>query len=212
MLRRVIIVGNRRFHGLAHLGPGWNNSLLLILDATNNNVVLPRKLILPGLINRPVIVIAAIDRNRVIGRGGGMPWHLPADLRRFKQTTLGTSVIMGRKTYESIGRPLSGRQNIVISRQSDFAANGCELASSLDLALRLAQRPELMVIGGGEIYRLALPIADRLLITEVDTCINGGQVRFPKIEPHVWLEINRAHRAADCDNRFDLEFVEYQRR
>ena len=153
-----------------------------------------------------------MDHNRVIGRDGGMPWHLPADLSHFKQTTLGKSVIMGRKTYESIGRPLPGRQNIVISRRPDFLAVGCELAASLDLALELAHSAEVMIIGGGEIYLLALPLANRLVITVVNTIVDGGQVWFPEIEPGLWLETSRKHRPADRDNPFDLEFVEYLRK
>lgn len=164
------------------------------------------------IVDKQVTLIAAMDHNQVIGRDGHMPWHLPADLRHFKHTTLGKSVIMGRKTYQSIGRPLPGRQNIVISRRPDFQAVNCELATSLELALRLAQSPEVMIIGGGQIYRLALPLASRLVITEVDTLIDGGQIRFPEIEPDLWLETGREHRPADRHNPFDLEFVEYRRK
>ena len=163
-------------------------------------------------VQKHVTLIAAMDHNRVIGRAGEMPWHLPADLSHFKQTTLGQSVIMGRGTYLSIGRALPGRQNIVISRQPGFQAVGCELAATLDLALQLAQSLEVMIIGGGEIYRLALPIATRLVITEVDTRIDGGQVWFPVIDSGLWLETDREHRPADRDNPFDLEFVEYRRK
>lgn len=153
-----------------------------------------------------------MDRDRVIGRGGDMPWHLPADLAHFKQTTMGKSVIMGRKTYQSISRPLPGRQNIVISRQVDFLATGCQVADSLDRGLGLAQTTEVMIIGGGEIYRLAMPIASRLIITQVDTRVIGGQVWFPEIKLSVWRELHRQRRVADKPNAFDLEFVEYQKK
>ena len=161
--------------------------------------------------DQQLTLIAAMDQNRVIGRDGDMPWHLPADLRHFKQTTLDRPVIMGRKTWQSIGRALPDRQNIVISRTTGLQAPGCELANSLDAALQLAQGLEVMIIGGGEIYQLAMPLASRLVITEVDTVIEGGQVWFPEIDPDLWLETARTSHPADIKNRFSLEFVEYQR-
>ena len=161
--------------------------------------------------DQKLTLIAAMDKNQVIGRDGDMPWHLPADLHHFKQTTLGRPVIMGRKTWQSIGRALPDRQNIVISRTTGFEAPGCELANSLDAALQLAQGLEVMIIGGGEIYQLAMPLASRLVITEVDTVIEGGQVWFPEIDPDLWLETARTSHPADSKNRFDLEFVEYHR-
>ena len=161
--------------------------------------------------DQQLTLIAAMDQNRVIGRDGDMPWHLPADLRHFKQTTLDRPVIMGRKTWQSIGRALPDRQNIVISRTTGLQAPGCELANSLDAALQLAQGLEVMIIGGGEIYQLAMPLASRLVITEVDTVIEGGQVWFPEIDPDLWLETARTSHPADSKNRFYLEFVEYQR-
>jgi dihydrofolate reductase len=159
-----------------------------------------------------ISLIAAMDRNRVIGRDAGMPWHLPADLAHFKKTTLGKPIIMGRKTFESIGRALPGRQNIVISRQAGLEMPGCERVVSLESALSSAKGREAMIIGGGEIYALAMPVASQLYITEVDTLIEDGEVWFPVIDPDSWLETDRVHRPADGDNPFDLDFVEYHRK
>ena len=115
-------------------------------------------------------VIVAVADNGVIGRDNALPWHLPEDLRYFKRVTLGKPIVMGRRTFESIGRPLPGRTNIVISRDPGFAAVGIEVAASLDAALQLASgAAEVVVIGGAEIYRLAIPRADRLYVTEVHT-------------------------------------------
>ncbi len=121
-----------------------------------------------------VVLIAAVARNGAIGRDGGMPWHLSADLQRFKRTTLGAPVIMGRKTWDSIGRPLPGRRSIVITRDAQWQAQGAEKAGSLQAALRLAEGAETaFVIGGAQIYAQALPLADRLLLTEIDADFEG---------------------------------------
>ena len=156
-------------------------------------------------------LIAAMDRNRLIGRDNTLPWRLPEDLRHFKATTLGKPVIMGRKTWESIGRPLPGRRNIVVSRNPDYPLQGAERAASLDAALTLAEdtgTDEIFVIGGGDLYRQALPRARRLYLTEIDAS-HEGDAWFPEIPPGEWREVAREeHRAADG---LPFAFVRYER-
>ncbi len=131
------------------------------------------------------MVVAASD-NHVIGREGGLPWHLPEDLRRFRQLTWGKPLLMGRRTFEAIGRPLPGRRNIVISRQPGLEIEGCEVVASVDDALALlAGAPEVMVVGGGEIYRALLPRADRIEMTRVHGDIEGDTF-FPELDPLEW--------------------------
>ena len=129
-----------------------------------------------------ISLIVAHDKNRVIGYENKMPWHLPGDLQYFKEMTMGKPIIMGRKTFESIGRPLPGRRNIVITRNENYNADGIEVVSSLDEALQLTKDAgETMVIGGEQIFRLALPLADRLYITLIDVEFKGDTY-FPKYE------------------------------
>ncbi|MGF1605052.1 MAG: dihydrofolate reductase [Rhodothalassiaceae bacterium] len=145
-----------------------------------------------------VTLIAARASNGVIGRSGGLPWRLPEDLKRFKSLTLNKPVIMGRKTYDSIGKPLARRRNVVITRQRDWRAPGVERAGSLKAALDLcADAPELMVIGGAQIYGQALPLARRLELTEVQADIDGDTY-FPPIGESDWIETFREpHPDAD---------------
>lgn len=138
-----------------------------------------------------VTMIAAVGRNGVIGDGVSMPWHLPADLKHFKATTLGHTMIMGRRTFESIGRPLPGRRTIVITRQPDWRHPDVETAHSLTDAFFLAgPGDEVFVVGGGEVYREAMPYAVRLVITHVDQEPEGS-VTFPAIDPQAWAETDR---------------------
>jgi dihydrofolate reductase len=143
--------------------------------------------------SRPrIALVAAVSRNGVIGRDGGLPWRLPSDLKRFKALTMGKPVIMGRKTWEGLPiMPLPGRRNIVVTRQSGFAAPGAETAASLDAALKLAgDCEEIAVIGGGEIYRDALRRADRIYLTEV-ALDAAGDTFFPTISEKDWTEVSR---------------------
>jgi len=144
----------------------------------------------------PVVsLIVAMDRNRVIGAGGRLPWHIPEDLKRFRRLTLGHHVVMGRKTWESIGRALPGRTNIVVTRDRNFAAESVLVAHSLEAALALALRDkEVFVIGGGELYAQALPLADRLYITEVHGEF-AGDTWFPEPPAGAWREVSRDHQA-----------------
>lgn len=162
-------------------------------------------------------VIVAAAENGVIGRNNALPWHLPEDLRYFKRVTMGKPIVMGRKTFESIGRPLPGRTNIVITRNRAYQAAGIKVVSSLDAALSLAADialidgvEELVVIGGAEIYRTAIPRADRLYITEVHAEIEGDAL-LPDIDWENWLEVVRERHPAQGSNPHDYSFVTYNR-
>ncbi|REL31724.1 type 3 dihydrofolate reductase [Thalassotalea euphylliae] len=158
------------------------------------------------------MIVAHAD-NRVIGKDNDMPWHLPADLAYFKQTTLGKPVIMGRKTFESIGRPLPGRQNIVITRNASYVADGVEVVDSIEAALALTQGvEEVMVIGGGAIYQHCLPAADKLYITHIEASIEGD-TQFPEYDVEKdWLLTSNTVRAADEKNAYALNFCVYERK
>ena len=158
-----------------------------------------------------ITLIAAVARNRVIGQDNAMPWRLPQDLKRFKSLTLGHPVIMGRKTWDSLGRPLPGRKNIVISRSASLTAPGGERADSLQSAVSAAAASgtdEIFVIGGAEIYRQALPFADRLQLTEIDRDF-AGDVYFPPLDLAEWRETARESQRAEED--FNYAFVTYER-
>jgi len=157
-----------------------------------------------------ISLIAAMDRNRVIGIKNGLPWHLPEDFKHFKSVTMGKPVIMGRKTYESIGRPLPGRRNIVVST-SGFSIEGVDTVSSLEEALVLvADVDEVMVIGGASIYAQTLPLANRLYITHVNTEVEGD-AWFPEIDSNVWNMVEQQSFAADSKNPYDFTIRTYQR-
>ena len=162
-----------------------------------------------------ISIIGAMGEDRVIGAGGKIPWHLPADLRHFKEVTMGHPVVMGRKTFASIGKPLPGRTNIVITRNSDYRADGIETAPSLPAALALAARTgadEAFILGGGEIYALALPLADTLYITAVHGSFPDGDAFFPEIDPGEWALAGRESRAKDAANPLDFDFLVYRRK
>jgi dihydrofolate reductase len=165
---------------------------------------------------RLALIVAAAE-NGVIGRNNALPWYLPEDLRYFKRVTMGKPIIMGRKTFESIGKPLPGRTNIVITRNPVFQAEGVNVASSLSAALELAQHialidgaEEAIVIGGAEIYQAALPQAERLYFTEVHASVEGDAV-LPAIDWTQWREASRERHAAQSPNHFDYSFVRYER-
>jgi dihydrofolate reductase len=159
-----------------------------------------------------LIVVAAMARNRVIGHQGRMPWHLPADLKHFKAITLGHPVVMGRKTFESIGKPLPGRLNVVISRQRLQLPDGVALAGSLEEALRACNDAgRVMVIGGGEIYRQALPLASGLELTYVDDQ-PAGDTRFPEFDRMDWDLTGMTVRPADANNASAMVFCSFKRR
>ncbi|SHI24806.1 type 3 dihydrofolate reductase [Ferrimonas marina] len=158
-----------------------------------------------------IAMIACMARDRVIGRDNQMPWHLPADLKHFKAVTLGKPVVMGRKTYESIGRPLPGRHNIVISRQSGYAPEGVTVVADIEAALTAAgEVEELMIIGGGQLYQAMLPRAKRLYLTEVALTVEGD-TRFPEYADQPWRELSREVRPADEANPHEMTFLTLER-
>lgn len=158
-----------------------------------------------------ISLIAAVANNNVIGNEGALPWHLPEDLKRFKRLTLGKPVVMGRLTHESIGRPLPGRQNIVLTRQPHYVAGGCEVVRSVEAALDAAEgADEVMIIGGGEIYALFLPLAGRIYLTRVDTSV-AGDAYFPELEAVHWREVE-AERAAAAETGCGVDYVVLERR
>ena len=158
-----------------------------------------------------VSLIAAAAENDVIGAHGALPWKLPADLKRFRALTSGHAVIMGRKTYESIGRPLPKRRNIVVTHQADFAPAGCEVVHSLGDALALvAGEADVFVIGGGEIYRQALPLAHRIHLTRVHAAVEGD-TSFPALDALEWREVARDDHAADGENQYAYTFLTYEK-
>ena len=156
-------------------------------------------------------LIVAASTNNVIGVAGDLPWHLTDDLKRFKALTMGKSIIMGRKTFESIGRALPGRQNIVITTQVDYVAGGCDVVGSPEAALAVAgAADELMIIGGGEIYRLFLPQADRIYLTRVAVEVDGDTV-FPALDAAEWRETSREEHPAGEGNDHAFAIVTYER-
>ena len=155
-----------------------------------------------------VKLVAALARNRTIGRDNSLPWHLPEDLKRFRRLTLDRTVIMGRKTYQSIGRALPRRKNVVITRQSNLSFPDCVVVSSLQQALSEANGSDAMVIGGGQIYAQALPIAQVMHLTLVDCDVDGDAV-FPRYNANEWVEVFREHHPANLGPPF--AFVDLQR-
>lgn len=155
-------------------------------------------------------MIVAMDKRGAIGKAGDLPWHLKDDLKFFKQQTLGHSLIMGRRTYQSIGRPLPGRKTIILSRSKSFDAKGCKVASTLDEAIEAVDMGDPIIAGGGEIYRLGIDRADKLIITHVDTVVDGDTF-FPAFDPSVWHSLKET-KIMDRLTGTGLRFVEYSRK
>ena len=162
-------------------------------------------------------MMVAKASNNVIGRDNNLPWYLPNDLKYFKQVTFGKPVIMGRKTWESLKGPLPGRTNIVITRQPDYLADGAKVVASLDDAVAMAEnvafiegQEEAVIMGGAEIYSLALPQADRLYLTEVHANVEGDTF-FPEYDASEWQQIAREDFVAEGPNPYDYSFVVYER-
>lgn len=156
-------------------------------------------------------IIVAIADNNAIGKDNALLWHISEDLKFFKRTTLGCPVIMGRKTFESIGRPLPKRLNIVVSRGGYSAPEGVLVAASLEDAYAVAEADRLFVIGGGQIYAKALESVDRLIVTHVHTVISEADTFFPEIDPTIWKVESRSEMHHDEESGYDFEFVEYTR-
>ncbi len=156
-------------------------------------------------------IVAALASNGVIGRDGSLPWHLPDDLRRFKSLTMGRPVLMGRRTFESIGKPLPGRRNLVLTRGDRVLPEGVERVASIPAALALCGTvPELCVIGGAEVYRQALSLATHLELTMVDTALEGD-VYFPQLDAAQWREVERSTHPADERHAWPMSFLSLER-
>jgi dihydrofolate reductase len=156
-----------------------------------------------------ISIIVAMDEKRGIGYSNRIPWHISLDLQRFKRLTMGHSLIMGRKTWQSIGKPLPGRNMIIITRQKNFLAEGCIVVNSLEVALDIARQKnesEVFIIGGGELFAQTIDIADRLYISYIHTVV-PTDIYFPQININEWLEIERKYFHADQKNEFAHTFV-----
>ena len=151
---------------------------------------------------RTLTLIVAMDLQRAIGRNNQLPWHLRDDLKHFKSVTTGKPILMGRKTYDSIGRPLPGRQNIVLSRNADLSLNGIDVVNSISEALRIAEGEEVMVIGGAQIYQATLPFARRIWRTTVQTEVSGADAWFPALTDSDWADHREATFTADEHNDY----------
>jgi len=170
----------------------------------------PRHLVCSTNRSKSITIIAAMARNRAIGFAGELPWHLPGELQHFKQTTMGKPIVMGRKTWESIGRALPGRQNIVVTRNPDYRADGCLIVRSLAEAVEKSDGDEVMIIGGGQLYEQALSQAARMILTLVD-CEPEADTWFPGWSEDEWREINRRSQPANEHNHMAYEVVEFVR-
>ncbi len=159
-----------------------------------------------------ISLIVAMDKNRLIGKNNQLPWHLPADLAHFKSITMGKPIVMGRKTFESIGKPLPGRRNIVITRQKDLKIAGYASFDSLEAVLKaLTSEKEIMIIGGATIFEQALPMANKMYLTIIDEAFDGDTF-FPSWDPKEWKEISTQSFDPDSKNSYPYRFVELQRK
>lgn len=159
-------------------------------------------------------ILVAFDENRVIGKNNALIWHLPADLKRFKALTTGHVIIMGRKTFESIGRPLPNRTTIVISRQQDLKIEGVILAHSVEEAILKAKsisRDDIYIVGGAEIYQLSLPLADQILVTQLHDIFEGDAF-FPEISPAIWEVAEQERGITDEQNAYQFSYITYARK
>ena len=159
-------------------------------------------------------ILVAFDENRVIGKNNALIWHLPADLKRFKALTTGHVIIMGRKTFESIGRPLPNRTTVVISRQQDLKIEGVILAHSVEEAILKAKsisRDDIFIVGGAEIYQLSLPLADQILVTQLHDIFEGDAF-FPEISPAIWEVAEQERGITDEQNAYQFSYITYARK
>lgn len=158
-----------------------------------------------------ITIIAAIGKNRELGKNNDLLWHLPNDLKRFKKITKGHHVIMGRKTYESLGKPLPHRTNIVITRNSNYDADGCIIVNSLSEALKQVRNDDPYILGGAEIYAQSMTIAHILDLTLVDAILEADAF-FPEIDSKIWEEVYREDHKADANHKYNYSFVTYNRK
>ncbi|REK77101.1 dihydrofolate reductase [Paenibacillus paeoniae] len=158
-----------------------------------------------------ITLIAAMDRNRAIGYENQLLWHLPGDMAFFRRTTTGKTVLMGRKTFDSIGKPLPNRRNLILTRQSTLELDGCEIIHSPEEALEKFRHEEIMILGGSEVYTWMLPFADRLLLTEVDAEIDKADAYFPEFDKRIWGLKDSVFNQKDERNPYDYTFQTYER-
>lgn len=160
-----------------------------------------------------IAIVVAAAENNVIGKDNGLIWHLPADLRHFKQITMGHPILMGRKTYESIGKPLPGRTSIIITTQKGYEAEGCIVTHSLQEALEQARQLDeaIYIIGGAEIYKQALPLTDTIYLTRLHHAFEGD-VYFPELEEQDWETVEQEHLEPDEKNKYPYSFLTLKRR
>ncbi len=162
--------------------------------------------------NMKLSLIWAMDKNRLIGKDNALPWHLPADMQWFRKQTMDKPILMGRKTFESIGKPLPGRTNMILTRQQGLRIEGCVVVPSLAAAkAAVPQADEIMVIGGAEVYALLLPEADKLYITHIDESFEGD-AWFPEVDFQAWILSHAEHHHADEKNKYDYRFEIWQRK
>ena len=159
---------------------------------------------------KTLTLIAAMGKNRAIGLNGRMPWHLPAELQHFKKVTMGKTIVMGRKTWQAIGRPLPGRQNIVVTRNPDFQADGVDIATSLEDAALMSESDEVMIIGGGQLYALALPLARRMVLTLIDI-EPEADTWFPEWDDQKWSQTSETKYPANDSNPLAYRIIELSR-
>lgn len=162
-----------------------------------------------------ISLIAAASENNVIGKDNWMPWNLPAELAYFRATTRGKTVIMGRKTFDTMDRPMPKRRNIVVSRTPGLAIDGVDVATSIEEAIELAKTDgpdEVFVIGGEQMYRLALPLADRIYLTRVHTVVDGGEAFFPAFDESEWIKIKEERHEPDAENALAFTTMVFERK
>ncbi|MDR4888608.1 dihydrofolate reductase [Fredinandcohnia sp. QZ13] len=159
-----------------------------------------------------ISLLLAMDKNQLIGKDNDLPWRLPADLAYFKRVTMGHPIIMGRKTYDSIGRPLPGRENIIVTRDTSYKAEGCKVIHSIDEIVKMSEETEqeLFVIGGAEIFKEILPYSDRLYITEIDEEFEGDTY-FPAFDKAEWQVISKEKGIKDEKNPYEYTFLVYEK-
>lgn len=159
-----------------------------------------------------ITIIAAIGKNNELGKDNDLIWHLPADLKRFKKVTTGHTIIMGRNTFESIGKPLPNRRSVIITRNKNYQQEGCEIVHSLEEAIQLVQNEQAFIIGGAQIYKESLEkgLADQLDITKVHSSFDAD-VYFPTIDETIWKEFSKEDFDADEKNKFDFSFLQYKK-
>lgn len=158
-----------------------------------------------------ISVIVAMSKNRVIGKDNQLPWHLPADLKFFKETTMGHAILMGRKTHEAIGRPLPGRENVILTRQKDYHPEGCTVIHSVEEALERYRGKSIFVIGGAEMIKQFLPVVDRLYLTLIDQEFEGD-VFLPEFQEDEWVEVSKTKGVTDEKNPYPYYFLVYDRK